>query len=187
MDTAAKLFGSQTTARLMRWFLFHPSESATASVLREKTKSAAEQLRKSLRLLQSAGFIKKRGSRFLLNGDFPNLKALKEFLIDNLLLVINVSARLRPAGTLKLISAAGVFIGDEESRTDLLVVGDKMNLSKLQKLVTLLEADIGTEIRYTALSSEEFKYRMGFNDKLVRDILDYPHEILLDKIPGAEK
>jgi len=187
MDKVVKLFGGTANTRLIRWFLFHPNESISASVLREKSKITPEQLRKALRLLHSAGFTKKRGSRYVLNKDFPNLPALMSFMTDNLLSVVNVSARLRSAGTLKFVSASGVFIGDEDSRTDLLIVGDRMNQTKLQKLVNMLEADIGTDIRYTALSTEEFKYRMGFNDKLVRDILDYPHEMLLDKLPSSEK
>ncbi len=187
MDKVAKLFGGTANTRIMRWFLFHPNESISASLLREKTKLHPDQARKALHLVNAAGLVKKRGGRYALNKDFPNLKSLTSFLTDNLLSIVNVSARLKPAGTLKFVSAAGVFIGDEDSRTDLLIVGDRMNQAKLQKLVNMLEADIGTEIRYTALGTEEFKYRMGFNDKLVRDILDYPHEMLLDKLPSAEK
>lgn len=188
MDRIAKLFGGATTTRLARWFLFHPDASATGAMLRDKTKSSSDQARKGLRLLQSAGLIKKRGSgRFVLNTEFPNLPALKEFLIGELLATMSVATRMRSAGTIKMLCAAGLFIGDTESRTDLLIVGDRIKPQALQKVITLLEADVGTDIRYTTLSTEEFKYRMAFNDKLIRDILDFPHELLIDKLNLKEQ
>ena len=186
MDSIAKLFGGPTTTRIARWFLFHPDTSATASMLRDKTKSSPDQVRKSLRLLYSADLIKKRGDRYTLNDEFPNLPPLKEFLIGELLQTTNILPRLRPVGVLKMVCAAGVFIGNVDSRTDILIVGDKMKTGMLQKSIAQLEADVGTEIRYTALSGEEFKYRMAFRDKLVRDILDYPHVTLFDKLTPAE-
>ncbi len=187
MDKIAKLFGGATTTRLARWFLFHPDASATGATLRDKTKSSSDHTRKGLRLLQSSRLIKKRGSgRFTLNNEFPNLKPLKEFLIGELLSTMNVAARMRPAGTIKILCAAGLFIGNNDSRTDLLIVGDRIKPQALQKIITMLEADVGTDIRYTTLSTEEFKYRMGFNDKLVRDILDFPHELLIDKLSVKE-
>lgn len=182
MDSIAKLLGGPTTTRAARWFLFHPEASATPAMLREKTKSTPDQMRKSLRQLHGADLIKKRGERYMLNREFPNLAPLKEFLIGELLQTTNLVARFRPAGTLKVLSAAGLFIENPDSRTDLLIVGDKMKTSVLQKIVSQLEADVGTEIRYTALSTEEFKYRMAFHDKLIRDIFDYPHVSLFDKV-----
>jgi hypothetical protein len=41
---------------------------------------------------------------------------------------------------------------------------------------------VGKELRYAFFSTDEFKYRMSMYDKLVRDILDYPHKVLLDKL-----
>ena len=182
MGNIAKLFGGPTATRLARWFLFHPETSATRATLKEKTKSSSDQVRKGLRLLVSAGLVKKRGARFVLNKEFPNLRPLKEFLIGELLTTTNVSSRMRSVGSVRMLCAAGIFIGNNESRTDLLIVADKIKAATLQKIINTLEADVGTDIRYTALTTEEFKYRMAFNDKLVRDILDFPHEALFNKL-----
>jgi hypothetical protein len=35
-------------------------------------------------------------------------------------------------------------------------------------------------MKYVALPTSEFQYRMGMGDKLLRDILDYKHEVALD-------
>ena len=64
----------------------------------------------------------------------------------------------------------------------MLVVGDRMKERKLRTAVRRLEAELGKEVRYSLLSSEQFFYRIGLNDHLVRDVLDYPHKIVLDKL-----
>jgi hypothetical protein len=45
-----------------------------------------------------------------------------------------------------------------------------------------LESEIGRELRYTMLVSEDFLYRLNMNDKLVRDTFDYPHRIVFDRL-----
>jgi predicted nucleotidyltransferase len=82
-------------------------------------------------------------------------------------------------GQVKLLVASGVFIKNDDSRVDLLIVGDKMKRGKIEEVVRRLEAEIGTELVYAIFDTKEFIYRLNMYDKLVRDILDYPHEVLL--------
>ena len=35
---------------------------------------------------------------------------------------------------------------------------------------------------YSALESAELRYRVGMYDKLTRDVFDYKHQIVVDKI-----
>ena len=48
--------------------------------------------------------------------------------------------------------------------------------------VHMIEAEIGRELRYAAFTTEEFRYRVGVYDRLIRDAFDYPHRTILDKI-----
>jgi len=57
-----------------------------------------------------------------------------------------------------------------------------LNESKVESAIRSLEAEIGIEIRYAAMTSEDLMYRVGMYDKLTRDVFDYPHKILIDKI-----
>jgi hypothetical protein len=61
---------------------------------------------------------------------------------------------------------------------DLLIVGDRMKRGKIEKGIRRLEAEIGAELVYAIFETKEFNYRLNMYDKLVRDILDYPHEVL---------
>jgi hypothetical protein len=58
----------------------------------------------------------------------------------------------------------------------------KVNEHKVEVAMRALEADLGIEIRYAALATEDLKYRVGMYDKLTRDVFDYPHQILIDKV-----
>jgi hypothetical protein len=42
-----------------------------------------------------------------------------------------------------------------------------------------MEAEIGGELSYAVFETKEFLYRLNMYDKLVRDILDYPHEVVV--------
>jgi len=44
-----------------------------------------------------------------------------------------------------------------------------------------LEAEIGKELVYAVFSSKDFSYRLGMYDRFVHDILDYPHEKILNR------
>ena len=57
-----------------------------------------------------------------------------------------------------------------------------MKESKLKAVIRDLEAMMGIELRYAAFSTNDFMYRMSIYDRLLRDVLDYPHQIIVDKL-----
>jgi hypothetical protein len=61
----------------------------------------------------------------------------------------------------------------------MLIVGDNIKRRKVEEEIRKLEAEIGVELAYAVFDSKEFSYRLNMYDKLVRDILDFPHEIIL--------
>jgi hypothetical protein len=65
---------------------------------------------------------------------------------------------------------------------DLLVVGDNMKLSLLENIIKTIESEIGKEIRYAVFETQEFTYRYSVFDKLIRDILDFQHEKIINKL-----
>ena len=85
-------------------------------------------------------------------------------------------------GKIRLVVIAGVFIQSEDSRADLLLVVDDLQRTKLDQAVHSMEAEIGRELSYGIFDSKDFNYRLSVYDKFVRDVLDYPHEKILDKI-----
>lgn len=187
MDPLAKLLGSNTLLKLLRLFLFNEGESFTVADAAARTKSPKDSTRSEMNLLVSAGVVKKRagkgGSVFAANQKFPHYAALQNFMrATSAISDADMLAALKRAGTLRLVALSGMFTGAVETQIDLLIVGDRLDERVLETSIHKLEADLGRELRYAAFSTEEFRYRVGVYDRLIRDALDYPHKILLDKI-----
>ena len=73
-----------------------------------------------------------------------------------------------------------MFTRDPDSRLDLLVVGDAIRRGAMESTIRMLEAEIGKELTYAIFETPEFLYRANMYDKLVRDVIDYPHERVID-------
>ena len=205
MDILTALFGSETKVKILRLFIFNPAIPFFLKEISSRTQSLPRLVRKELNILEKANIlIKKRqiskdiqtsgradkittrkvqGIGYILNSKFPYLNPLKNLLtITSLQADDSLAKRFTNAGRIKLLIASGVFIQNWDSRVDLLVVGDELNLSKIESVIKNIEAEIGKEIAYSAFETQDFEYRLGIHDRLVRDILDYPHVTLLDRL-----
>lgn len=194
METLAKLFGGQARVRIMRLFLLNSNSNFEIEDVVSRSRIMKANARKEINALSAINFIKqkvitKEGYRgvkkkvvaWSLNSSFQHLKSIRDILIDpTLLLQENLPERFKQIGKIKLMVVSGVFIGDSKSRADLLIVGDKLKKNVLQQIVKGLEAEIGKELDYVVFDTEEFKYRVDMYDKLVCDIIDLPHEKLID-------
>lgn len=194
MDILAKLFGGQARVRIMRLFVLNKENHFEIEDIISRTRITKTNVRKELNSLSAMGFIKqktitKEGSRgakkkvpaWSLDTYFKYLKQVREILVDpSLLIQENLVERFRPIGKIKLMIVSGVFIGSTKSRADLLLVGDKIKKNVLQQVIKGLEAEVGKELDYVVFDSEEFKYRIDMYDKLVCDIIELPHEKLVD-------
>ncbi len=193
MDTLAKLFGSQARVRIMRLFLLNNNTFEIEEVV-SRSRVTKAKVRHEINALSAMGFIKhkilvkegyrgakKKVSGWQLNPFFQYLGPIRDLLIDpNLLLQEDLAQRFRQIGKIKLMMVSGVFIGAEKSRVDILLVGDKLKKNLIQQIIKGLEAEIGKELDYVVFDSDEFKYRVDMYDKLVCDVIDLPHEKLID-------
>lgn|ERR1035437_10197213 len=192
MDTLAKLFGSAAKVKLMRLFLFNTDASFSAKDIASRSKVNTREVKREVLTLMALGMIKKRtiqgkgkggGVVYTLDTKFPYLQALK-----NLLITVSLNAddtlvkKFSKVGRIKFFLASGVFLQQWDSRVDLLIVGDGINLSGIEKVISGIEAEIGKEISYSAFETEDFLYRLGIHDRLVRDVLDFPHTALVNRL-----
>jgi hypothetical protein len=187
MDLLAKLFGSAGRLKMLRLFVFNRDSSFTMETICSRTNLSKETAREELASLVAMTLLRKKGEgknvRFQINHSFEFLPALTVFIRDTTSLrPKEVIANLKRAGTLQLVVLSGHFTGVSESQIDLLVVGDNLEEKMLVRTVRALEAEFGREVRYASFSTEDFRYRLGVYDRLLRDVFDYPHRLLLDKI-----
>ena len=183
METLGKIIGNGARVKIMRLFLLNRSKSFKSKDVVKRSRVGSAIVGRELRLLSSVNFIKKRSNtsmQWIFNPLFKYGKEFEDLLIGsdslNKQTVLN---NFKKVGRVKLLVISGVFIKNHDSRVDLLIVGDKMKKSKIEEGIRKLEAEIGTELVYAIFDTKEFVYRLNMYDKLVRDILDYPHEVIL--------
>lgn len=196
-DPLAILFGSTARVKLLRFFLFNPSKAALFDEISRRAKLVRRTARTEISALERAGVIKQKilylevpgkerklkSIGYILNKDFPELQALQTFLFETAPIDgKNLIKHLRKAGTLDFVGISGVFVRDFEQRLDVLLAMSKFNQAKVENAIRSLEAEVGIEIKFSAMSSEDLKYRVGMYDKLTRDFFDYNHQVLIDKI-----
>lgn len=132
--------------------------------------------------------VKRRFAGFIVNQKFEHLFALRNFILNIAPTdERGIMKRLRGTGRIKLVIISGAFIQDPDSRVDILVVGDALKDVRLKSAIRDLEAHMGRELRFTAFTTPDFLYRLGMYDRLIRDVLDYPHQIVVDRLGAAWK
>ncbi len=197
-DPLTILFGSQARVKLLRFFLFNPSKEFTFEDISQRARLVRRTARTEMSVLERAGVIKKkqiyapkeegsavkvRVSGYVLNKKFTEFQALQTFLFETA--PINgqkVLSHLRKAGPIDFLTVSGVFVKDFEKRLDILLAMNKLPEAKVKNAIRALEAELGIEIRFASFTSADLIYRVGMYDKLIRDVFDYPHKIIIDKI-----
>ena len=127
--------------------------------------------------------------RFTLNPNFEYFNELRSLILKSSAsekerMIKRVSA----LGRVRLAIISGIFLSDPntisqyDSPSDLFIVGDDINRAKLRNFLASIEAEIGTEIKFTLMDKEEFDYRYNMFDRFVRVILEGPHEKIVNKI-----
>lgn len=188
MDTLEKIFGGAARVKLMRLFLFNPTLYYDTSDIAERSRVEIGRARRELNFLAKVGLVKKssRGGNtvvWYLNDKFPYLVEFQRLLLQTSLVHKQpIIKKISKIGRIKLIVFSGIFKELWDNTIDILVVAENTKKGTIESVMSSIEADMGKEIKYAILDSEDFKYRLGVGDRLVRDVLDYPHEIVLDKL-----
>jgi hypothetical protein len=179
MEILGKILGSPARVKIMRLFLLNTKTGFSRKDIIKRSRVSAEVGSREIRLLASIGFIKKHSAGWIFNPLFKYSKELDKLLISSDSLdKKTVIDSLRKVGRVKLLLLSGIFIKNKDTRVDLLIVGDRLKRKKIEEEIRKLEAEIGTELSYAVFDTKEFVYRLDMYDKLVRDILDFPHEIV---------
>ncbi len=198
MESLAKLLGGIPRVKIMRLFLLNPEEGFESSDITNRCRISTTHSRRALTQLAAMDFIqkkslvkevtngrtgkvtKKRVQGWFLNPTFPYLRELRPLLVEGEFFKHQeLAKRFKPAGRIQLLVISGIFIQNSESRLDLLIVGDNLKKNIIQKTISVLESELGKELSYAVFETADFKYRVSMYDKLLRDVFDFPHELLI--------
>ncbi|MFZ2310761.1 MAG: hypothetical protein WAW11_04445 [Patescibacteria group bacterium] len=179
----SSLFGSPARVKILSAFLTKPDEKYYLRQLARDLELQVNSVRREIINLEEIGLIipiavetkAKEKKYYTINKGFilfPEMKAL--FIKSQVLSTKEFAENVQKLYTPKLLILAGFFVEDNNSKTDILIVG-KINKDKFIKTVRDLEVMIGREVNYTIMEEKEYLYR--------REVLD----IFLNKIMEGQK
>lgn len=205
-----QLFGSKTRVKVLRLFLNNPGQPYYLREITRESKSQLNSVRREVDILEKIGILKsteltaeeiavlqttknklgqkrknrKQGSKkyFMTNEDFLLYPELKALLIKaQLLLEQKFIKKIMLTPRLKLFILTGIFVGYEDFKTDMLIVG-QIDKNKIGYLVKKFEKDLGRPLNYTVMTYPEYKYRQDITDRFMFDILEGSKIVVVDKL-----
>ena len=200
MEHLGKLFGTPAKVRLLRLFLFNPERVFDRDMLVHTARVNAETVKKECAALERATLIvrksflkevdatssdskRRRVIGWTVDHKFPYVAQLTSFLQQTLIVShADLRKRFRNVGAVQLLLVAHLFVGDRERALDLLIVGDRLDVAQARSVVRTIEAEYGRELRYTILTTDEYDYRRRVRDRLVREMLEVPHEEVINRL-----
>lgn len=181
------LISTKLKKRLLAVFYSFPQRSFSLRELRAYTGGAAGVVNQSLREFVSHNVLTTTSRRkklfFRINPRFSLHDELRDLATDFAGYKEDfVSKKLKNLTGAKLIVLSGVFTHEPQLPCDLLVVGENINRSRLARIVAEVEKLVGVEVNYTIMDRAEYNYRRNVSDRFIRDILDYPHIMVVDNL-----
>src|SRR3989344_5786202 len=190
-DDLGKLFGSPQRVRIIRFFLMNPGVTFSLNQIAKSAKVSKEKTRDELGLLNDVNFLKRsrkgKEKTYQLNNLFQYNRALTHLTVESVPVSRDLLLRrFRELGRgLKFVALSGIFSGSAEGGLDILIVGDNIRKSRLDKILGKTESELGREIKYVLFDTKEFKYRHSMYDKFIMDVLDGEHDVLIDNLKAG--
>ena len=184
------LITSKTRVKLLTLFLTNLNEMYHVRECVRRTEEEINAVRRELLLLEKKGVLKKepRANRvyYSLSRDYPFYFDLLRIGAKTIGLGHEMLDNRAKLGKVKFAMFSGRFIRRIKlapEDVDLMVVGTIV-LPELALLVRNEEMRLGTEINYTAMTEEEFKFRKQRNDPFLVNILTGSRVMLIGDEEG---
>lgn len=185
-----QLFGSKTRVKLLQLFYSNPNR---AFYVREITRKVDEQInsvRRELSNLLSIGIISSDNTNnrlyYEVNQTYEYYKPLHNIFggapdaaQETPDTPEDANKSLKSLGKVDLLIYTGQFTRDESTGIDVLIVGDT-NATALQKFMAELEKKESKSIRYAAMKTPDFKYRLEIKDRFISKVLDSKKQVVVD-------
>ncbi len=187
MVTFEQFFNSEVKARLIKFFIYNGDLSFEPKEIAERLNLKLNVVKKYSQALVEEGFLKSKTIKSK-KSYMRDPKCLYQKELRDLVLEFSAASHkkllrdVKKIGVVKLAILGGVFLNVEKFRVDIFIVADKIKESQFKKFLKNLEAEVGKEISYAIISTVEFKYRMDMFDRFTRDVLEFPHEKIINKL-----
>ncbi len=182
------LFNSKTIPKILNLFFRNEQQSFEVKEVAKRCQIHPRIAKKELEKLRRINLFQRKKEKnkyfYLLNPKFSFLNELRTIIVHSSPLSLKeLTSILKKIRGIKLAVVSGIFLkGKRPSGADLLIVGDRIQKSKVSRAIKRIESQMGKEINWCLMTTEEFKYRTEMNDKFLRDIFDFAHRKIIDKL-----
>lgn len=182
----ATLLGSPQRIKALAYVLKHPEGEGIASECAAVTGLSRQVALKELNALVRLDIIRARTAnkekKFFGNENDILFTPLKNLLVDATTPDDKmILGAFRGTRGLWMMVAAGALVDDSHSSVDLLIVCRNPEDAKIAKAVKKIEAYAAIPVRYAVLEVDEYLGRRQAYDRLLRDIFEYSHRVLLER------
>lgn len=186
------LFGSKVRARLIRFFILNPDADHTSVEIAEKTLLPRVEVSRELLRLKKMGFVKefsrKKMKSYQMHPTFPFFPELKSLVSkSNVNIPSQIFQKLRLVGEVKLILISGLFLNHVKGKADMILVINNVHRTKLQAVISKLEAEIGRDIRFVLMDAEDLHYRLNMLDRFLIEFLEGPYQEIINRVPELKR
>lgn len=190
-----QLFGSKTRSKLLQLFLKAPDERYYVRELTRKIDAQLNSVRRELNNLVELGIVhvmdsteedeagkKDRKKYYAANKDFVLFEELRAlFTKASVMIQQDLVRTLIDEQPIQVMILTGVFTGDTEGETDMLIVGSP-DQKVLQDRISGFETDLGVELNYTVMPTDEYLYRKDISDRFLLSILEGDNVVIQNKL-----
>lgn len=187
-----QLFGSRTRVKVLALLLNNPTRAYYVREITRKVEEQINSVRRELANLKAIGLVNsyaKNGKIYFQANSKSDLfnelkkifgKVAKETVFEN-----QFADKLKTVGAVHYAALMGYFVQDGSSPIDLFLVGS-VDKAKLNPIVKELSDEVGHEINYTIMTTEEFQERRVLFDRFLTEILSAEKIVVVDLI-GVSK
>jgi len=176
---------SRVRIKLLQAFLSQPQEMFYVRELTRLIEEEINAVRRELARMQNAGMVQseKRGNRlyYQFRSNYPFFSELLSLVTKTTPVGRSIINNRSKLGFVKYAFVSERLVRSlprQENELDLVIIG-KVIMPQLDQIVKKLEKKLDTEINYSSMTEEEFKYRKNRKDPFITDVLLHPHIMLI--------
>lgn len=190
------LIGSKTRLKLLQLFYRSPDRAFFMRELSRLVEVQLNAVRRELANLEKLGIVSQvqpgtsrieelgteRSKYYKLNTGFLLYSELKDILFKSQELEeqVLVEDLKKKGGKIKFLLLTGLFTGDTEVDTDILIVG-QVKITVIARLIKDFEQLFGKPIRYTIMDDKEFTDRHEIGDRFLYGVFESKNMIVVDE------
>lgn len=184
------ILGSLPRLKALTCLVRRPGEWISASDVAVVIGCSRAIAQKELNGLVRRGVLKKRHVPHALvytaNERSLLFESLATFLAEATVLAdATIAGVFRPVRSVVLVVTSGLLEREPKSSVDLLIVSKHLRSKGIRQAVRKVERLAAIPLRFAVLSVSEYQERQQAYDRLLRDVFEYRHRIVLERSLGA--